>query len=150
MTAEWAVAELQFACLGDKRRQKRLARIVSDFSLTAPCHCATSIGDWAATQGAYDFWSSPRVSSDAIRQAHQRSTTERIKLHPMVLAIQDTTELNFTQHKSKKGMGHLDSATSRGLKVHSVFCSSANAVQIRSVAPTSMGREILRLFVRAF
>ena len=130
MTAEWAVAELQFACLGDRRRQKRLVRIVSDLASQPHATVPQASGDWAASQGAYDFWSSPRVSSDAIRQAHQRSTTERIKVHPMVLAIQDTTELNFTHHPSKKGMGHLDSATSRGLKVHSVFCSSANGVPL--------------------
>ncbi len=130
MTAEWAVAELQFACLGVRRRVQRLVRMVSDLASQPHATVPQASGDWAATQGAYDFWSSPRVSSDAIRQAHQRSTLERIKVHPIVMAIQDTTELNFTHHPSKKGMGHLDSATSRGLKVHSVFCSSAQGVPL--------------------
>ena len=101
MTAQWAVAELQFACLGDRRVQ-RLVRIVSDLASQPHATVPQASGDWAATQGTYDFWSSPRVSSEAIRQAHQRSTLERIKVHPIVLAIQDTTELNFSHHKKNK------------------------------------------------
>lgn len=106
MTAQWAVAELQFASDSDRRRQKRLVRIVSDLASQPHATVPQASGDWAATQGAYDFWSSPRVSSEAIARAHQRSTLVRVKAHPIVLAIQDTTELNFTHHKSKKGMGH--------------------------------------------
>ena len=106
MTAQWAVAELQFASISDRRRQKRLVRIVSDLASQPHATVPQASGDWAATQGAYDFWSSPRVSSEAIARAHQRSTLVRVKAHPIVLAIQDTTELNFTHHKSKKGMGH--------------------------------------------
>ncbi len=87
-------------------------------------------GDLAATQAAYDFWSSPHIKAQAIREAHQRSTIERVKQHSIILAIQDTTELNFTHHTSKKGMGYLDNVNSRGLKVHSVFCSSVNGVPL--------------------
>jgi hypothetical protein len=87
-------------------------------------------GDLAATQAAYEFWSSPHIKAEAIRKAHQSSTIERVKQHSIVIAIQDTTELNFTHHPSNKGMGYLDNTSSRGLKVHSVFCSSANGVPI--------------------
>jgi hypothetical protein len=87
-------------------------------------------GNWAATQAAYEFWSSPHIKAQAIREAHQKSTLERIKQHSLMIAIQDTTELNFSHHPSKKGMGYLDNAKSRGLKVHSVFCSSVKGVPI--------------------
>ena len=75
-------------------------RIVSDLASQPHATVPQASGDWAATQGADDFWSSPRVSSDAIREAHQKSTLVRLKAHAIVLAIQDTTELNFTHHKS--------------------------------------------------
>jgi hypothetical protein len=92
--------------------------------------CRSSSGDLAATQAAYDFWSSPYIKAEASREAHQKSTIERVKQNSLMIAIQDTTELNFTHHPSKKGMAYLDNANSRGLKVHSVFCSSANGVPI--------------------
>jgi len=87
----------------------------------------------------------PHVKAEAIRSSHQQSTVERVKQNEIVLAIPDTTELNYTHHPSKKGMGHTDSRTSGGLKVHmatrytlrytatparSVFCASSNGVPL--------------------
>jgi hypothetical protein len=129
MTA-WATEELQYAQLGDVRRNKRLIRLVSDLAAQPNVSVAQASGDWAATQAAYDFWQSPYVKPSAIRQAHQKSTIERVKQHAVVIAIQDTTELNFTHHPSKRGMGYLDCSSSRGLKVHSVLCSTANGVPL--------------------
>jgi hypothetical protein len=53
----------------------------------------------------YEFWKSPRIKPNDIRMAHQKSTVERIKANGIVLAIQDTTDLNFTKHPSKQGIG---------------------------------------------
>ena len=91
MTA-WAAEELQYADLGDVRRNKRLMRLVSDLASQPNVSVPQASGDWAATQGAYDFWRSPHVKPEAIRQAHQTSTIERVKQQAVVIAIQDTTE----------------------------------------------------------
>jgi len=114
----WAATELQLADLGDARSNRRLVRIVEDLAAQPNASVPQASGDWAATPAAYEFWSSPRLKAEAIREAHQKSTLERLRTQESVLAIQDTTELNFTHHPSKRGMGHLDSASSRGLKVH--------------------------------
>src|SRR5919199_3414498 len=129
MTA-WATAELQYADLGDLRRKQRLIRLVSDLAAQPNASVPQASGGLAATQAAYEFWKSPYIKPEAITKAHQRSTLERVKQHSVIIGIQDTTELNFTHHPSKKGMGYLDNANSRGLKVHSVLCSSANGVPI--------------------
>lgn len=126
----WAATELQFADLGDKRRNKRLVRLVEDLAAQPNASVPQASGDLAATQAAYEFWSSPHIKAQAIGEAHQKSTLERVKQNTIIIAIQDTTELNFTHHPSKKGMGYLDNANSRGLKVHSVFCSSAQGVPL--------------------
>jgi len=99
----WAASELQFADLGDVRRNKRLVRLVEDLAAQPNASVPQASGDLAATQAAYDFWSSPHIKAEAIRQAHQSSTIERVKQHSIVIAIQDTTELNFSHHPSKKG-----------------------------------------------
>jgi hypothetical protein len=126
----WAEEELQYADLGDVRRKKRLIRIVSDLAAQPAASVPQASGNLAATQAAYKFWKSPYIKPEAIALAHQRSTLERIKQHTTVIAIQDTTELNFTHHPGKTGMGYLDNANSRGLKVHSVFCSNVEGVPI--------------------
>ena len=147
MTA-WAAEELKYADLGDKRRNKRLIRLVSDLASQPNASVPQASGDWAGTQGAYDFWRSPHVKPEAIRQAHQASTTERVKQQAVVIAIQDTTQLNFTHHPSKKGMGYLDNAATSGLKVHSVLCSTDGGVplgvlhqQVWHREPTELGKK---------
>ncbi len=52
------------------------------------------------------------------------------KEHPIVLAVQDTTSLDFTTQKAKKGMGYLDCKTSFGLKVHTTLGVSAPGVPL--------------------
>lgn len=141
----WAASELQYADLGDKRRNKRLVRLVEDLASQPHASVPQASGDLAATQAAYDFWSSPHIKAQAIREAHQKSTIERVKQHSLIIAIQDTTELNFSHHPSKKGMGYLDNAKSRGLKVHSVFCSSANGVPIGVLHQQVWGRDLAEL-----
>lgn len=126
----WVAEELKHADLGDARRNRRLVKIVSDLAAQPNASVPQASGNWAATQGAYDFWGNPRVKADDIREAHQSSTICRINDQQVILAVQDTTELNFTHHPGKKGMGYLDSRLSRGLKVHSTFCVSALGVPL--------------------
>ncbi len=144
MTA-WAAAELQYAELGDVRRQKRLIRIVSDLAAQPNASVPQASGNLAATQAAYEFWQSPYIKPEAIASSHQRSTIERVKQQPIVIAIQDTTELNFTHHPAKRGMGYLDNAKAQGLKVHSVFCSSANGIPLGVLHQQVWARDIANL-----
>jgi hypothetical protein len=109
---------------------QRLVRLVEDLASqphqSIPQACAT----WAATKAAYRFWDNDRVKAEAIRSAHQLSTVERIAQQSMVLAIQDTTDLDFTHHSATKGMGYLEQPQMRGVKVHSVFGVSPEGVPL--------------------
>jgi hypothetical protein len=141
----WAEEEVQYAELGDVRRKKRLIRIVSDLAAQPNVSVPQASGDLAATQAAYEFWQSPYIKPEAIAAAHQRSTLERVKQHSVVIAIQDTTELNFTHHPGKRGMGYLDNAKARGLKVHSVFCSTEGGIPLGVLAQQVWARDIANL-----
>ena len=63
-------------------------------------------GTWAETKATYDFWDSPYLQPSMIRKGHINSTVERIIQYPVVLAIQDTTELNYTSHFALSGAGY--------------------------------------------
>ncbi|WP_341530800.1 hypothetical protein WKK05_16925 [Nostoc sp. UHCC 0302] len=86
--------------------------------------------DTAAAQGAYEFWSNPRIKPSEILAAHTATTVERIKGHSIVLVIQDTTELDFSDHRSKRGMGALSKSTAKGLKVHTILAASVKGVPL--------------------
>jgi hypothetical protein len=127
---QWIKQELERTDLGDKRRTKRLMQIVSNLSASPEASVPMASGTWAETKATYDFWDSPYLKPSMIRQGHLDSTLERIVLHPVVLAIQDTTELNYTSHKALSGVGYLDSKYAQGLKVHSVLSASTQGIPL--------------------
>jgi len=127
----WAAQELQYAQLGDARRNKRLVQVVEALAAQPNESVPQACGDWAATKATYEFWKSPRIKPNDIRLAHQKSSVERVKTHSIVLAIQDTTDFNFTHHPSKRGIGPISSqSTVVGLKVHSVLAVSVLGVPL--------------------
>lgn len=127
---KWAELELQQANLGDARRNKRLIRIVEDLASQPSSSVPQACGNMAATTAAYDFWNSPYFQADDIRQAHVISTIERIKSHQIILAIQDTTNIDLTNHPGTSGVGYLDHRKLSGLKVHSTFASTIDGVPL--------------------
>ena len=87
-------------------------------------------GNLAAASATYDLGSSPYSYPSDIIAAQAKSTVERIKEHPIVLAVQDTTSLHFTTQKAKKGMGYLDYKKTFGLKVHTTLGVSEDEIPI--------------------
>ncbi|NER38685.1 MAG: transposase [Oscillatoria sp. SIO1A7] len=57
----WAEEELKSADLGDRRRNKRLVKIVSDLAEQPNATVPQACEDWARTQAAYDFWANPHL-----------------------------------------------------------------------------------------
>ncbi len=91
---EWITQELERTELGDKRRTKRLIKIVSNLSASPEASVPQASGTWSQTKATYDFWDSPYIKPSMMRQGHLDATVERIAKHQVVLAIQDTTEIN--------------------------------------------------------
>jgi hypothetical protein len=130
----WAAEELKYANLPDKRLNKRLITIVKNLASQPSASSPQASGDWANTKATYNFWDSERIESEDIIDAHRRKTAERASSEKVILAIQDTSDFNFTHHKSKtwdKGFGQTCSqAYVRGLKVHSTMASSTQGVPL--------------------
>ncbi|HEY9860723.1 MAG TPA: IS4 family transposase [Candidatus Obscuribacterales bacterium] len=126
----WAAEELKTASLGDKRRNKRLIKIVEDLSAMPHASVTQAARDEAAVQGTYEFWGNVRVKANDILAAHRDSTLSRVEEQQIVLAVQDTTELDFSSQPSKLGLGALSKKDAQGLKVHSVLCVSPKGVPL--------------------
>jgi Transposase DNA-binding len=98
MIERWVRQELEKTQLGDPRRTNRFMKIVSNLSNKPESSVPEASGTWAETKATYDFWDSPYIKPAQLRKGHVDATLERIKNHQIVLAIQDTTELNYTTH----------------------------------------------------
>ncbi len=85
----------------------------------------------AALKAAYRFFSHPTVKMDAILQGHYAATAERIGEHRgIVLAVQDTTTVNYHAHKATKGLGPIDSKGTRGMHIHDTMAFTAEGLPL--------------------
>ena len=79
-----------------------MENLASQFSTLVP-QVAVNLAAGSATS---DFCNSPYFQPSELIAAQAKSTVERIKEHPIVLAVQDTTSLDLTRQKAKKGKGN--------------------------------------------
>jgi hypothetical protein len=130
----WATEELKYAALPDKRLNKRLIKIVENLAGQPHASIPQASGDWANTKATYNFWQSSRIEAQDIIEAHQKQASERASKEEIVLAIQDTSDFNFTHHQSKteeQGFGMTcGQKYVRGLKVHSTMASTTQGVPL--------------------
>src|SRR6266511_598418 len=137
----WAAQELATADFGDARLSKRLVRIVADKLANPTASIPQASGSWAATKATYRFLDSEQVAADRIRDAHADATRSRIYHHDTVLVLQDTTELLYTSHPHTTGLGELDHAGSKGLKVHSALAATLDGVPLGLVYQSVWARK---------
>jgi hypothetical protein len=78
----------------------------------------------AVSQSIYRFWSNKKISPKQISESHRPSVLKRVNSQKVVLAIQDTTDLDFSGLKKTKGLGFINQSTQQGIKVHSCLAVS--------------------------
>ncbi len=66
------------------------------------------------------------MSPQQILASHRDSVVERANQQQVVLAIQDTTDLNFSGLKATSGLGFINQTVQQGIKVHTCFAVSGN------------------------
>lgn len=117
---DWVEKEFGTVEFYDPRLKKRLLNIVRDFYGQPQASIPQACGLHAKTKAAYRFFSNERVNMDEVIRGHVESTVERIKAHDIVLAVQDTTSLNYTTHPAMQGLGPINTTqnSSVGLMLH--------------------------------
>ena len=68
--AGWAIKELKSAKLGDARGTKRLILIVENLTKKPNSTVPEASENWANTKTTYDFWDSPYIKPEQIREPH--------------------------------------------------------------------------------
>ena len=130
--AQFARAEMAHAKLGDRRLDARLGKIVSSFAARPDASIPSACCNWAGAKGAYRFFGNKRVTPEKILEPHVEQAIERSREHDLVLAIGDTTYLDFSQRKEMEGIGPLTGrkTTGLGLVVHSTILASASGIPL--------------------
>src|SRR3712207_410879 len=83
-------------------------------------------------------WSSDVCSSDL---SHVQATTARLRQVPLVLAVQDTTYLDWTDHPATTGLGPLVSVHQQGLLAHTTLAITPERVPLGLLAQQVWARD---------
>jgi len=121
MTDTQSFGERNFgrAQLGDQRRTRRLVDLADQMSLRPGGTLPQKIRSPADLQAFYRLMRMKQVTHAAILDAHRQATLARIEeLERTVLIIHDTTELEYTTHKSLDSLGQIGNGNRRGYITH--------------------------------
>ena len=116
----WASEELASMDLGDRRRDRRAIHLIERLAERPTASIPGACNGWAETQAAYRFLGSERYDWLDILEPHRQCTQRRMRAHPVVLCLQDTTELDFNG-QTIKGLGPLSYEAQRGMYLHPTY-----------------------------
>jgi hypothetical protein len=119
--ADWTEEEFSTVQFFDCRLKRRLYTLAGDF-FAQPGELIPQVshGSVAKTKAAYRFLRNSNVDMQTLLRPHIESTVERLRSHAVILAVQDTTTLNYTAHPPE-GVGPINSTSKRsavGLVLH--------------------------------
>jgi hypothetical protein len=123
-------AELTAIELGDQRRNQRAQRVVEKLGDKPTVSIPAACGGWDETQAAYRLFDHPEVTAERVLAPHIACTEERLRAHPRVLCVQDTTKLDYTTQKDIAGLGPLNDETRRGMYLHPTLALTPERVPL--------------------
>lgn len=93
--------ELHGINLRDKRLNDRSKQVIEALAANPEASVNAACQGWSDTLAAYRFFDNEAVTPEQILQPHLEATQRRMREHPVVLVVQDTTELDYTDHPPK-------------------------------------------------
>lgn len=129
---DWAQEEFAAAKFGDARLSARLLSLARDFYAKPRAQIPQACGSRAKAKAAYRFFDHACTTMDAILQSHYEASRARIGAHPVVLAVQDTTSLNYNTQPAIENLGPIGSRadTWLGLMVHDTLAFTPEGVPL--------------------
>ena len=137
----WAVTEFAEAELGDLRRTQRLVELATVLAQRPGASLPEACGDRATLKAAYRFFDNGAIEPQNLLDSHVDATLPRLAAVPLVLAVQDTTELDWTAHPATTGLGPLGHSAHQGLHVHTTLAFTPTRVPLGLLAQQVWARD---------
>jgi hypothetical protein len=138
--ASWIDDELRTSDLGDSRLDDRFALLLERLSARPTVSIPAACNGRAEVEAAYRFFDNERVTVDKILAPHRDATLLRVRPQPVVLQVQDTTELDLTRKQERVG-GPLNDEHRWGLFVHTQLVVTPEGVPLGIVAAELWARD---------
>ena len=150
---DWVEQELSQVTFKDKRTNDRLLTITRDIYARPQANIPQACGTPAKIKATYRFFKHKETSMEKILSAHYDATVKRIAEHPVVLAVQDTSTLDYSTHPATKGLGPVGTKKSKniGLLLHDTMTYNLDGtplglidVQCWARDPENTGKSAIR------
>ena len=136
----WAEQELGDASLGDARLSRRLVKLATRLAESPSASIPQACRGWAEMRAAYRFLAQDKLDWQDMLQPHWDASAQRMREHPVVLCLQDTTELDF-EGKATRGLGPLSYEAQRGLYLHPTYAVTPGRVPLGVIDAWMWARE---------
>lgn len=130
-TEVWAARIAGHASLPDERLTTRLGLILAAMAAKPSDSIPQASGSSSQAQAMYRFFANERIGPDDLLQPLADASMDACRGLKTMLAVQDTTSLNFSNLHTTTGLGPLnDSPTARGLHLHSTLAVRDDGVAL--------------------
>jgi hypothetical protein len=120
METSWAETEMDGAQLWDRRRRRSLAVLCARLGQQPEASFSAACGP-GLRQAAHRLLEHPATTIAGLLAGHIEQTAARCGEQEVVLAVQDSTDFDYTTHKATTGLGPLGRGQGRGLMGHTVL-----------------------------
>ena len=142
MVIPWVLDEMKTVDLKDKRLNCRLQEVLSQLGAHPTASIPAACGGHAEMTAAYRLFDNEHATFEAILQPHIDATRKRIASHPVVLLVQDTSEIDLTRPDQQvAGTGPLDGGARRGVFLHPLHAFTPDGTPLGTVDALTWVRE---------
>lgn len=117
--AEWAQQTWEEVNLGDKRLNRRAIEIGARMAANPEGSLPQQMQSPSILQAAYRLMNNKHVTMPALLEPHYLQTREEAGKQKVVLWVNDLSEVDYTFHNAKTGLGPIGNEKGKGFLLHS-------------------------------
>ena len=117
----WAERTFGGVHLHDLRRTRRAVQAATRLAETPLGSLPAQMQTWKATQALYRWLGEPDVTFAALMQPHVQQTRAQATAAPVILLVQDTTDIDWSHRHKISGVGQIGNERGRGFFVQTVL-----------------------------
>jgi hypothetical protein len=117
----WAKKTFGSSQLNDIRRTGRAVKAAKRMAENPSANLPAQMQTWKETMALYRLLKEDDVTFEALMQPHWQQTREQALSSPVVLMVQDTTDIDLSHRRKISGVGHIGNERGRGFFVQTVL-----------------------------
>lgn len=130
----WAQATFGEVRLGNERRTERAVKLAAAIAREPNVSLPKQLGEPKEVKASYRFLQSAQVSYEALLRPHLMQTRAQCEQLPVVLLVQDTTELDYQAHRQTSGLGPIGNGRHQGFLLQTVLAVEPTSGELLGIA----------------